>query len=49
MMSERKSLLRQVDPWVFFPSAGLCLAFVLWGVLDNDEPRRRRPTPRSAG
>jgi len=34
-MSERKPLLRQVDPWVFFPSAGLCLAFVLWGVLDN--------------
>ena len=34
-MSARKPLLRQVDPWVFFPSAGLCLAFVLWGVLDN--------------
>ena len=36
-MSERKSsLLRQIDPWVFFPSAIVCLAFVLWGVIDND-------------
>src|SRR5688572_12389577 len=34
-MSERKPLLKQVDPWVFYPAAGLCLAFVLWGVLDN--------------
>ena len=34
-MSERRPLLKQVDPWVFYPAAGLCLAFVLWGVLDN--------------
>jgi choline/carnitine/betaine transport len=34
-MRERQPLLKQVDPWVFFPAAGLCLAFVLWGVLDN--------------
>jgi glycine betaine transporter len=30
-----RDVLRRVDPWVFYPSAGLCLAFVLWGVLDN--------------
>ena len=34
-MSERKPLLRQVDPWVFYPSAVVCIAFVLWGVLDK--------------
>ena len=34
-MSERKPLLRQVDPWVFYPSAAVCLAFVLWGVVDK--------------
>ena len=34
-MGERKSLLRQIDPWVFYPSAAVCLAFVLWGVIDN--------------
>ena len=34
-MRERQPLLKQVDPWVFYPAAGLCLAFVLWGVLDN--------------
>jgi choline/carnitine/betaine transport len=31
-----KSPLRQVDPWVFYPAAAVCLAFVLWGVLATD-------------
>jgi glycine betaine transporter len=35
-MDEQKPALRQVDPWVFYASAAVCVAFVLWGVLDTD-------------
>jgi glycine betaine transporter len=35
-MDEPKTALRQVDPWVFYVSAALCVGFVLWGVLDTD-------------
>ncbi len=36
MDDERTSLLKQIDPWVFWPTAFLSLAFVLWGVLDHE-------------
>ena len=35
-MEEQRGALRQVDPWVFWTSAAICTAFILWGVLDND-------------
>ena len=35
-MDERNSLRKQIDPWVFSPTAILSLAFVLWGVLDHE-------------
>jgi len=35
-MEEQKPALRQVDPWVFYVSAALCIAFVLWGVLETE-------------
>ena len=35
-MRQGRSPFRHVDPWVFFPAAAVCLAFVLWGVLDVD-------------
>src|SRR5918998_1436124 len=35
-MGERQPLLKQIDPWVFWPTAALSLGFVLWGVIDNE-------------
>ena len=35
-MDERNSLRKQIDPWVFWPTAILSLAFVLWGVIDHE-------------
>jgi glycine betaine transporter len=35
-MRQGRSPLRQVDPWVFYPAAAVCLAFVLWGVISTD-------------
>jgi glycine betaine transporter len=35
-MEEQRSVLRQVDPWVFYPAAAVCVAFVLWGVIATD-------------
>src|ERR687893_627437 len=35
-MGERQPLLKQIDPWVFWPTAALSLGFVLWGVIDHE-------------
>jgi choline/carnitine/betaine transport len=35
-MRQDRSPLRHVDPWVFYPAAAVCLAFVLWGVISVD-------------
>jgi choline/carnitine/betaine transport len=35
-MEEQRGALRRVDPWVFYPAAAVCLAFVLWGVIGTD-------------
>jgi choline/carnitine/betaine transport len=35
-MRRERSPLRHVDPWVFYPAAAVCLAFVLWGVISTE-------------
>src|SRR5918997_42824 len=35
-MGERQPLLKQIDPWVFWPTAALSLGCVLWGVIDHE-------------
>ncbi len=35
-MRQNRSPLGHVDPWVFYPAAAVCLAFVLWGVIAVD-------------
>ena len=35
-MRQDKSPFRHVDPWVFYPAAAVCLAFVLWGVISTE-------------
>ena len=49
MDDERTSLLKQIDPWVFWPTAFLSLAFVLWGVLDHESLGTVTGDSRSAG
>ena len=36
----------RIDPWVFWTSAAISAAFVLWGVVDSGQRRRALPTAR---